>query len=206
MPRIPTLFAQREIGYSRGLPAPPSSVFGQETSQALQEQGQIFDKIQTGYNAVEGAKIAGLASEGMRGALAEAKTKYEADPEGYKAFMENEIPRIYDDAIASAPNNAVRQQLEIRLANDRAAATVQAKYGYAEQQVNRSKADMVVVEDTLSKAIVAEEDPEKRKILFKTYGQAVGATPFGAAEKQKRIVEFNQKVLERQADTIIRGQ
>jgi hypothetical protein len=194
MPTIPVIVNRQPIsGQQAVIPGP--DFFGAGIGRALTDSGQVFERIQAGYDAAESAKLIGEGTAGLNGVLVEGKAI--SDPEKYQEFTKDKLAEVYQNTVDQASSPVVRRRLESELANNRANAEVQAKFGYFEKKKDVALANSIEVENRLADQAIA--NPGVRGYASAEFGTLMGqlkASGFIDADKmQARIERFNDRVI-----------
>src|SRR5688572_17028741 len=142
MPSIPS-YSEQQVGITPlpGVRVPQpleDPLFG--LGRALERIGDQADRIVYGAEIAESAKLVGEGTEGLLGAIQEAKQKYE-NPEEYRAAAMDRIKEVYDSTLEKSSSARSRQRVEAQLANNLAGARRHVDLGYFEKKKDRGRAD-----------------------------------------------------------------
>jgi len=207
MPQIPIIVNRARIE-GQQMPSAGPDYFGAGIGRELERSAQVFQNIQDGYDAAEGAKLIGEGTAGLDGVLMDAKTKI-SDPEEYKSFTDSKIADVYGATLEKAPNERVRRAVEAKLADNKGVAEKQAQFGYFEKKRDVARGDMDIAFDQMSKAAAAAPDEQTRNSTYRTFAGLLGtmkASNYLTSEQvAEKSLQFDKSVLTARANALMKG-
>lgn len=193
MPSIPQ-YNEQQVGITPlpGVRVPQpleNPLFG--LGRALERVGDKADRIVYGAEIAESAKLVGEGTEGLLGAIQEAKQKYE-NPEEYRAAAMDRIKEVYDSTLEKSSSARSRQRVEAQLANNLAGARRHVDLGYFEKKKDQGRADTDIALETLSRAAIADGSPDNMRVVARMAGDMLGRMKAEGYYTAQEVANLNQ--------------